>query len=390
MPAPTDIARLQDYLQRELDGAALYDGLAAASRDEAAAATYRHMAADERRHAALWQSRLTDAGATIPPFRLSWRTRTLIWLAGRFGAAAVAPTVAAQEMADSRTYARSLSPADEALAADERAHAATMRQMAGMDAASEPRPGMGPVRGSGTGPAAIHARMEGRHGGAGGNALRAAVLGANDGLVSNLSLVMGVTGAEMAPGAILLTGLAGLLAGAGSMALGEWLSVQSSRELYQRQLALEREEIEAAPEAEAAELASIYESRGMDAAQAQAMAARVMADKDTAVQVMAREELGIDPESLGGSAWEAAGTSFVLFAAGAIIPVLPFMFWTGATAIVASAAASALGLFAIGGGITLFTGRSVLFSGTRQVVFGLAAAALTFGIGRLIGVSLAG
>jgi VIT1/CCC1 family predicted Fe2+/Mn2+ transporter len=234
------------------------------------------------------------------------------------------------------------------------------------------------------------AQFEGRHRAAGGNALRAAVLGANDGLVSNLSLVMGVAGAELSSTAILITGFAGLLAGACSMALGEWLSVQSSRELYKHQISIEREEIRNAPEEETEELALIYQARGLSEEQAFPLARQIMSDQENALQTLAREELSVNPEELGGSAWEAAITSFLLFAVGAIIPVIPFIFLSGTNAIVLSILFSMVGLFIIGAGITLFTGRSVLFSGTRQVTFGLAAAAITFIIGRLIGAKLSG
>jgi VIT1/CCC1 family predicted Fe2+/Mn2+ transporter len=224
----------------------------------------------------------------------------------------------------------------------------------------------------------------------GGNALRAAVLGANDGLVSNLSLVMGVAGAALSGNTILITGLAGLLAGAGSMAMGEWLSVQSSRELYQRQIDIEAEELAAAPEEEAEELALIYQAKGLSADDARALAGRITADERTAIDTLAREELGIDPTELGGSAREAAVTSFVLFAIGAVIPVVPFALLSGARAVGLSLLLSAIALFGLGAGITLLTGRGVLFSATRQLLIGLCAAALTFGVGRLIGVSLGG
>lgn len=236
----------------------------------------------------------------------------------------------------------------------------------------------------------VLARLEGRHRATSGNALRAAVLGANDGLVSNLSLVMGVAGAALEPATILVTGLAGLIAGAGSMAMGEWLSVQSSRELYQRQLDIEAEELAEIPEEEERELALIYEAKGLPKEQAESLAARLISDEETALDTLAREELGIDPEELGGSAWEAAAASFVLFALGAIIPVLPFFLLAGLTAIGASLILSALALFVIGAGITLLTGRSVLYSGFRQVGIGLAAAILTYGVGTLIGVTLVG
>jgi VIT1/CCC1 family predicted Fe2+/Mn2+ transporter len=201
---------------------------------------------------------------------------------------------------------------------------------------------------------------------------------------------MGVAGAALSNKNILLTGFAGLLAGAISMALGEWISVRSSRELYEKQISTERDEIAAAPEEEVEELVLIYQARGMDEGTARRIATTLMSNPDTALDALARDELGINPEELGGSAWEAAITSFLLFAAGAIVPVIPFLFLSGTTAIVISAALSAVGLFAIGSAITLFTGRSILYSGMRQVLFGLAAAAAVFLVGHLIGVSISG
>ncbi|MPM95318.1 hypothetical protein SDC9_142472 [bioreactor metagenome] len=232
--------------------------------------------------------------------------------------------------------------------------------------------------------------MEGRHRSSGGNSLRAAVLGANDGMVSNLSLVMGVAGATLGGKEVLIAGIAGLLAGAISMALGEWLSVQSSRELYDFQISTEKEEIEQNPEEEIAELALIYQTRGISEEAAMNLANQLLQNKDSALDTLAREELGIDPDELGGSAWEAAITSFLLFTIGAIIPLFPFFFLTGMTAVFVSIVVSAIGLFALGAVITLFTGKSVMFSGLRMVIFGLLAAAVTFGIGRLIGVSISG
>jgi VIT1/CCC1 family predicted Fe2+/Mn2+ transporter len=182
--------------------------------------------------------------------------------------------------------------------------------------------------------------------------------------------------------------MAGLLAGAGSMALGEWLSVQSSRELYENQIKIEAEEIAESPEQEQEELALIYQSKGLPEERARELAAHMMADTGSILDTLAREELGIDPEELGGSAYEAAFTSFFLFAVGAIFPLFPFLFWGGNLAIYISLAVSGVGLFIIGAAITLMTGRGILFSGMRQVLVGIAAALLTFGIGRLIGVSL--
>ncbi len=232
------------------------------------------------------------------------------------------------------------------------------------------------------------ARFEKRHRNVGGNAIRAAVLGGNDGLVSNFSLVMGVAGASAGSGPVLMTGLAGMLAGALSMALGEWISVKSSQELSENQMELEAEELEINPEGEQQEIALIYMAKGIPESQAREMAASIMQNKDQALDILVKEELGINAEELKGSAMEAAYSSFFLFIMGAIIPVIPFFFTTGFKAILLSAACSALGLFGIGAAITLFTGRSVWYSGFRQVLFGLIAAAITYGIGSLIGVSL--
>lgn len=234
------------------------------------------------------------------------------------------------------------------------------------------------------------ARFEKRHRSVGGNALRAAVLGGNDGLVSNFSLVMGIAGATSGNDEVLLAGVAGLLAGALSMALGEWISVKSSQELYENQMNLEMEELEVNPEGEEKEIALIYMSKGIPEGQAREMASEIIKDKSKAHEILVKEELGINTEDLKGSAMEAAVTSFLLFAVGAIIPVLPFFFLSGFNAVILSTIVSAIGLFIIGSAITLFTGKSIWYSGMRQVIFGLAAAAITYGIGSLIGVQVAG
>jgi VIT1/CCC1 family predicted Fe2+/Mn2+ transporter len=234
------------------------------------------------------------------------------------------------------------------------------------------------------------ARFEKRHRSVGGNALRAAVLGGNDGLVSNFSLVMGIAGASSGQKEVLLAGMAGLLAGALSMALGEWISVKSSQELYENQMQLEMDELETNPEGEEKELALIYMSKGIPEEQARKMASDIMQNKDHAHQVLIKEELGINAEDLKGSAMEAAISSFILFAMGAILPVVPFFFIGGYKAIILSTILSGMGLFIIGAAITLFTGKSVWYSGFRQVLFGLIAAAITFGIGKIIGVSILG
>lgn len=215
--------------------------------------------------------------------------------------------------------------------------------------------------------------------------LRAGVFGLNDGLVSNLSLIMGVAGGTSQPGVILLAGVAGLVAGACSMAAGEWVSVRTQTEMLSNEIDRERRAITADPERERDELAAIYRRKGMPDDVAAAAAAAVMSDLDVAVDTVAREQLGLDPEDLG-SAWGAAGTSFVLFALGAFIPLLPFLVSAGTMAVTVSIALTLLTLGGAGSLLSRFTGRSPVRSGVRMVLIGGGASAVTYGIGTLFGV----
>ncbi len=366
-----DIRRYLANRQKEIDGAALYRVLADTEKQPQMAKVYGKLSASEEKHAATWEKKLKELKVAFPPRKPTWRARTMIWLAKRFGPQFVLPTITSN--ADSQAYDGQTDVEAGEFSLEEKSHARLL------SIASNSTGGMsgGSV-----------AQLEGRHRAGGGNALRAAVLGANDGLVSILSLTMGVAGATNSNTGVLIAGLAGVLAGAGSMALGEWLSVQSSRELYEHQIKIEAEEIAANPEEEQEELALIYQSKGLPEDRAKELAAHMMADKGSILDTLAREELGIDPEELGGSAYEAAFTSFFLFAFGALFPILPYLFSSGTTAILLSLVVSAVGLFIIGAAITLMTGRSIWFSGSRQVLVGIAAAALTYGIGKLIGVSI--
>ncbi len=365
-----DRRRFKDNLQSEVDSATVYEALAEAEKDEQVRAVYRKLAQIERAHADFWATRLGRPRSTVPP---SGRARFMAFLGRRLGPDLVLPAIARNEAADSSHYDNQPDAVAEGFHTDERSHARIVQAAASR---------VGGLSGPDL------AKLEGRHRGGGGNALRAAVLGANDGLVSNLSLVMGVAGAAVQPHTILLTGLAGLVAGAGSMAMGEWLSVNSAREMAQRQIDAEARELAEAPEMEKEELVLIYQAKGLDEPTAKTLADKLFRSHDAALDTLVREELGVDPESLGGSAWAAAGASFSLFAVGAIFPVVAFFFLTGWPAILTSLALSGVALAAIGGATSLFTGRGVLFSAGRQLAIGWAAALLTFGAGKLIGVGL--
>lgn len=364
-----DIARFTGFVRDEENAVLLYSALSVREKDPHLAKVFEMLAATEKGHAEEWRAKLGAAGVRLPPPGPDLKTRLILFMIKHFGTGLVLPSVIAMESAGSDAYGAV--GGAEAMARDEQSHGRILRVMRHVAS--------GGVEGS------TLARAEGRHKGAGGNALRAAVLGANDGLVSNLSLVMGVAGAGLTGRSILVTGFAGLLAGSISMALGEWLSVQSSRELYTRQIEIERAEIESSPEEEAEELALIYQARGLAEEKARDLAHDVLSNPAAATETLAREELGIDPEVLGGSAWEAAISSFAMFAVGAIIPVIAFLFLSGLTAVVVSIVCAMLGLFLIGAVTSLSTSRSLLFSGMRMVVVGTVAAIVTFGIGHLIG-----
>jgi vacuolar iron transporter family protein len=292
----------------------------------------------------------------------------LSFLARRFGADAVLPLVLRLEASDAERYDR-VAEAPDSMAGQERMHGRIVAALQGGTAGNR------------------IARSEGRHRAGAGGALRAAVFGINDGLLSNLSLVMGVAGGTQNKHIVILAGVAGLVAGAFSMAAGEWVSVRSQRELYEREIEIEREEIAAFPEEERDELALIYRAKGLDAPEAEALATQIMKKPVSALDTMAREELGLDPGELA-SPWIAAGSSFIAFAIGAVLPVIPFFITAGATAITIAAIVAALALFAVGGAISVFTGRPALVIGVRMIVIGIITSAITFGIGKAIGVSV--
>jgi VIT1/CCC1 family predicted Fe2+/Mn2+ transporter len=366
--------RYRAHLQAEIDAAALYHALGNAERDPNRAAVLHKLAETEERHAAHWADRLRELGEPVAAMpRPGAYSRLLAFLARRFGARAILPIARAMELRDEDKYAAE--PAGATLAADERVHA---RTVVSLTSNGEP-----------TGIERILRRERWHRSRDTGGSLRAAIFGVNDGLVSNLSLVMGVAGANPGGRFVLLSGIAGLLAGSFSMAAGEFVSMSAQREVFERQIALEREELEANPEEEQEELALIYQAKGLPEHEAQILAARLIRDPQVALDTLAREELGLNPEELG-SPWAAAISSLVMFALGALVPVLPFLFGGGTVALLISAVLGALALFGVGAALTLFTARNPLYSGLRMLVIGSAAAAITYSVGSLIGVSVGG
>ena len=369
-----NVSQLQSQLQTEVDTAFLYHSIAAIQKDQNLNRVLEALATIEEGHA---QHMLLDIQKMLPNYRMpnaSHRAKLQLRLGRYFGYNSIISSLASVEKQMAENTIRNKRQRGEALSGFEHNHLNIIEAVNANEALN--------VSGG------FLSKFESRHKSVGGNALRAAVLGANDGLVSNMSLVMGVAGAAAQNNTIILTGTAGLLAGAISMALGEWLSVQSSRELHQRQIDLEMAELEAAPEEEKKELVLLYQAKGLSVIEAQKLADKAFETPDSALNTLIVEELGIDKEELGGSAWEAAITSFLLFSIGAIIPLFSFFVLSGYPALLLSLLSSIIGLFTIGASITLFTGKSIWYSGFRQIGFGLAAAAVTYGIGSLIGVQL--
>lgn len=364
-------------LKLERDAIVLYDSLAKIEKNPDRARVFERIAKNERRHADIWASRLEQAGATVPPIsRPRLRVRLVIALARLLGPERVADLVRSIEGDEEEAYTSQMTPETESIAADEREHAAMWDQITGAKRLENNNGTKGSLS------------KEAVHRGGRSGTLRAAVFGANDGLVSNLSLVMGVAGAVADNHFIVLAGVAGLLAGAFSMAAGEYISMQSQREMFENQIAVEREEMRIMPEVEREELAGIYRAKGIAPADADRIAAQLMQDPEKALDTMVREELGLDPDQLGSS-WGAAIYSFVAFGIGAVIPLVPFLLASGEVAFMSALGLSFAALFAVGAAVSIVTGRSMLYSGLRQVAIGAAAAAVTYGVGSLIGANVA-
>jgi VIT1/CCC1 family predicted Fe2+/Mn2+ transporter len=379
---PAELARSIDNLKLERDAIFLYDRLEQIERKPARARAFRSIAANERRHAAIWAAQLESAGVAVPGASgPRARIRFIVLIARLFGTKAVSDLVRALEGDEEAAYAGQDAPEVAAVIDDERAHAEIWRKLdAGEDVATSAA-GAAAEEEEGD-PRAERWNVSGQTG-----TLRAGIFGVSDGLVSNLSLVMGVVGAAADNKFIVLAGVAGLLAGAFSMAAGEWISMQSQREVFERQIELEREELRVMPEEEEKELASLYRRKGIPDADARRLAHHLMEDPEMALDTKVREELGLDPDQLG-SPWGAAGSSFVAFVVGAFVPLLPFLLTSGRVAFYGSLGLSLAALFVVGGAVSLLTGRSLWRSGLRQVAIGGLAAAVTYAVGTIIGVAV--
>jgi len=343
-----------DSWYHEKESAWLYRQVAAAEADPLKSALFLKLAAAAEEQAAKWQlATQRDPAGPRPPrlFTPSLRARIVARLLARFDPRSLRPVLAAMKLRGLSIYSAPLAVAGHAM------------------------------------PTSL-AQVGARHRSALGGSLRAAVFGVNDGLISNVSLVLGVAGAGAGNGYVLTAGIAGLLAGALSMAAGEYVSVRSQREMYEYQIALEQEELSEYPEEEAEELALIYQARGMELEQARDVSRTLLASPQAALDVLAREELGLNPDDLG-SPWQAAGSSFVAFALGAAVPLLPFLGRIKAPqAVIAAVVITLLALFAVGLGLSLFTGRDAVRGALRMVLIGGGAGAVAYAVGHAVGVAL--
>jgi VIT1/CCC1 family predicted Fe2+/Mn2+ transporter len=365
------VKRWRELLSSERDAAALYDRLADAETGERQQ-IFRDLAAIERKHAAHWESKLREAGAAIPaPGGPSLRTRILGMTASKLSVQSVLPLIERAERADAGMYDAEPDAAP-GMAADEHGHARTIAHL--MDG-GRPAP-QSQIR-----------RREPWHRGDRSGALRAGVFGVSDGLVSNTALVMGFAGSGTTRTVTLLAGIAGLLAGSFSMAAGEYVSMSSQREMYQREIALEEAELNERPDEEHAELVLIYRAKGLSRPEAEHLADRIMSDRATALDTLAREELGLDPDALG-SPWFSAISSLLAFAIGAFVVVVPYLAGSGMAALLTAIGLAIAAMFAVGASIGVLNGRSAVRSGLRQIFVGAIAAAVTFGVGHLIGTSV--
>lgn len=367
------VERYLRYLAAERDSARLYRSLAALAGGQRRAALLE-LAAIEDRHAAHWMALLHAAGAEIPPDsgQPAAEADRILQRARQLGFEAVLADLEQAERDGAGMYDAE-PDALPGMSAEEREHAAVLA-------------GLAEQQGPGT-PAEVRGRLnraEPWHRTDKSGTLRAAVFGVSDGLVSNTALVMGFAGSGVASGTVLFAGVAGLLAGAFSMAAGEYVSVASQADLFRRELALEEQELREKPEEEQRELELLYRAKGLDAEVARATAERIMSDPGTALDTLAREELGLDPDDLG-SPKRVAASSFAAFALGAAVPVLPYLFLSGSVALSLAVVLAVIALLVVGGTVGHLSGLGTTRAGLRQLFVGGGAAAVTYLVGSLAG-----
>lgn len=370
-----EIARLQAYWRDEVEAAQVYQRLAEAAQDERMRRLLLEMRDAEQRHAARWEARIRALGGTLPPPPSDRRARWLGFLARLGGQQPILRQLEAVERGAMAGYGAELADAESAriaaeAQADEHGHAIALRAM---------------TRPQAQGVEAILSRERWHRGG--GGSMRDLIFGINDGLVSTLSLVSGVAGADPGRGVVLLAGLAGLLAGAISMAAGAYISTKSEREVHEAEVAREREEIEQDPEEEKEELRILYQLKGFSVEEAERMVERVSQEPELFLEGLVRDELGLMPESFPNP-WKAGAFSGGSFILGAIVPLIGYLFLQGLPALFLSVTMSILALFVIGALKTVFTGLPWLKSGLEMVGIGIFATAITYLIGRIFGVQL--
>jgi VIT1/CCC1 family predicted Fe2+/Mn2+ transporter len=355
----------------ERDSAALYEALATLEHNPRISRVFSKLAQSEYAHCAYWETRLRTLGQIVPNFRPSWRTRVMMRLAQQFGVTLVVPSIATRELADHNRYSHQADASAAGLTKEEQGHAAVLRRVAAYGAVMDQR---GVLKGAAASSL--------------GNDLRAAILGANDGVASNFCLLMGVAGGGVPMTMIVLTGVAGLLAGACSMALGEWLSVTNAREMADSLIDTDVKGLHSTAAWKRDQLALIYEAQGMTEVEAMVAARKAGGHEPEAVTNLIAEERAMAFAGAGNNPASAAAFSFSLFALGASVPLLPFLVASPAVAVIASIVSSLTVLFVIGVLTSFFNRRSALFSGLRQIGIGAAAAALTYAAGRLVAIGI--
>lgn len=381
----SDPKRFLAYLEAERNASLLYRALAETTDGERREALFE-LADIEDKHAAHWVAKCAEYGVAVPPVptALAPDDVQLVTRARSLGLTSILDVLEETEGANAGMYDDE-PEAGATMPADERRHAEMFRALKDGNDVPELPEGTFPhrTRKQGDGEPWHRANKSG--------SIRAAIFGVSDGLVSNTALVMGFAGASIA-GAIdnstvLFAGLAGLLAGAFSMAAGEYVSMASQRDLFTREIALEASELQEKPEEEQREIELIYRAKGVPRDEAAQLARRLMANPDTALDTLVREELGLDPSDLG-SAWKAAGSSFVSFAIGASVVIIPYALLSGIPALITAILLAVAGLVVVGGLVGRFSGRGVLFSAGRLLLWGAGAAGVTYIVGSIVGVNV--